>query len=108
MATKKPTAKKTAAKVSKPAVKSARKHFSADIVFKEKNPEDHKLTGKFRFFYCFFAATTLLFAVLSVYLFLFATDTMNKYQSIEACVRAHTSCKVTYDGEALDVDGGDE
>ena len=100
MATKKPAAKKTTAKVSKPAKKT---DFSADIIYKEKNPENHKITGKFRFFYCFFAATTLIFAILSMYLLIFSIDTMNKYQSIESCVRAHTSCKVTYDDGELEV-----
>ena len=99
MANKKPAAKKTTAKVSKPAKKS---DFSADMIYKEKHPENHKITGKFRFFYCFFAATTLIFAILSMYLLVFSIDLMNKYESIEACVRAHTSCKVTYDGDSLE------
>ncbi|MBP5633541.1 hypothetical protein J6X13_01250 [Candidatus Saccharibacteria bacterium] len=107
MATKKPAAKKTTAKVSKPAT-SARKNNPAEIIFKERNPENHKITGKFKFFYCFFAATTLIFAIIAVQLFFFSQDIFNKYQSIEACTRAHTSCKVTYVDGVVNVDGGEE
>ena len=107
MATKKPAAKKTTAKVSKPAT-SARKNNPAEIIFKERNPENHKMTGKFKFFYCFFAATTLIFAIIAVQLFFFSQDILNKYQSIEACTRAHTSCKVTYSDGVVNVDGGEE
>ena len=73
MATKKPAAKKTTAKVSKPAT-SARKNNPAEIIFKERNPENHKITGKFKFFYCFFAATTLVFAIIAVQLFFFSLN----------------------------------
>ena len=109
MATNKPAAKKTTAKVSKPATaKVVRKNNPAEILYKEKHPECHKVTGKFVFFYFLFAGTTILFAFLSVYLFIFATDTQNKYQSIKACTRAHTSCKVTYDGSNYSAEGNAE
>ncbi len=107
MATKKPAAKKATAKVSKPA-NSVRKNNPAEIIFKERYPENHKVTGKFKFFYCFFAATTLIFAILAVWLFVFSQDILNKYQSIEACTRAHTSCRVTYDDGVYTADGGEE
>lgn len=88
-ASAKSTAKKSASKTGKKVVK---------MLYTERKPENHRVTGKFKFFYFFFIGTTLLFAILAVWLFIFSCDLMSKYESIEACARAHTSCTVKFDG----------
>ena len=104
MATRKqPTAKKDTAKSSASAKKPKRK-ISAKMLYTEKHPENHQVSGKFKFFYVLFACTTIFFAALSVWLFCFASEMMNKYQSIDACARTHGSCNVTYDGDNYNVE----
>ena len=107
MATKKPAAKKTTAKVSKPTKKVAtsRSKRVVSALYKEKYPENHRITGKFKFFYVLFACTTIFFAALSVWLFCIACDTQERYESIDACVRAHTSCNVRLDEDKYSVEG---
>lgn len=96
MATKKqPVKKTTTAKSSK---KSAKKiDFDPTIIYKERDPEQNKVSPKYSFFYFLFAGTTLLFAAISVWLFIFASELQFKYQSIEACTRSHTRCNVRVD-----------
>ena len=102
MVTKKqPASKKTT------AAKTSKRKIDASIIYKEANPEKHVICGKFKFFYVLFACTTLFFAALSVWLYFFSSDVLNKYQSIDACARAHTSCNVRIDGDNLNVEGSD-
>ena len=116
MATKTATKKKTAAKpaVKKTTVKaSTRKGSNLPVgILYENNPDDHRATGKYVFFYVLFACTTILFAVLAVELFIFASDILNKYESIEACARAHgATCEVrikdSETGEEIDTTTSD-
>ena len=101
MATKKTAAKKTTTKkVSK--AKASRLPIG---VVAERKPECHCVTGKYTFFYVLFACTTLLFAGISVWLFVYSSEILAKYESIEVCARNHTTCEVrlnesgTYDVE---------
>ena len=106
MATKKPAVKKTTtAKKSTTASKSSVRRISAKALYTEKNPERHQATGKYKFFYILFACTTLFFAALSVELFVFASEVENKYEEVDACVRAHTKCNVRIDDNELKVEG---
>lgn len=98
MATKKPAAKKVTAKSSKS--KTARR-ISPEMLYRERHPENHRVSGKYKFFYITFACTTIFFAALSVWLFVFASEIMNKYESVEACTRAHTRCDVTVDENGI-------
>ena len=110
MATKKqPAAKRTTAKSSKSSKKSLKSRVDVSALYREKYPENHKVTGKYKFFYILFACTTAFFAALSVWLFWFSSETLNNYESIDSCVRAHTRCNVRLDdGEYTVEEGGDE
>lgn len=111
MATKKqPVAKKAAKTKPTTSTRSSgakkTKRISASMLYKERNPENHHVSGKYKFFYITFACTTIFFAALSVWLFVFASETQNKYESIESCARAHTRCHVSYGEEgAMNVEG---
>ena len=97
MATK--TAKKKTTTKAAPAKKSAKKSSSLPVgLYKERNPEAHQATGKYKFFYILFAFTTILFACLSVYFFIFASEILNKYEEIEVCARNNRTCSITVDG----------
>lgn len=92
---KKSTAKagaKTTTKVT--STKKATK-LPVGVVY-EKNPEEHRVSGKYTFFYVMFACTTLIFAGIAVWLFVFSSELMAKYESIETCARNHTTCEVRY------------
>ena len=65
-------------------------------LYKEKHPECHKITGKFTFLYILFAVTMLVFASVTVWLFFFSTELLNKYNSIDACSRT-AGCRVVTD-----------
>ena len=109
MATKKPAAKKTATKTVKTKkTLSGKGRRVVKKLYTERNPERHTMTGKFAFFFIFFACTTLLFAAISVWLFSFSTDISGKYESIDACVHAHTSCNVRLEGEDINVEENQE
>lgn len=96
MATKKQPAKKTT--TAKSSSKKAKKiDFDPSIIYKERDPEQNKVSPKYSFFYFLFAGTTLFFAAISVWLFIFASELQFKYQSIEACTRSHTRCNVRID-----------
>ena len=108
MATKKPVAKKSAASKTSASSKKAtntKKRVSAKVLYKERYPERHQATGKYKFFFILFACTTLLFAALTVELFVFSTELQNKYESIDACARTHKKCSVTSEGETYKVEG---
>ena len=97
MATKKQPVKRSSSAKTVPAKKTGRR-ISAKALYTERNPDKNKVTGKFKFFYLFFVGTTLLFAALAVVFFIMACDLEAKYESIDACTRAHTSCTVKSDG----------
>lgn len=82
----------------------AKKTLKGKGIIYEKNPDDHKATGKYKFFYILFAATTVIFAVLAVILLVTAVDLFNKYDSVQSCARNHGSCTVKYfDAEGNEV-----
>lgn len=62
-------------------------------VYKEHAPDNHKITGKFVGLYVMFAITTLIFAALSVYLFIFSSQVLEKYEKIDAACR-NGNCEV--------------
>ena len=97
MATK--TAKKKTTTKAAPAKKSVKKTSKLPVgLYQERNPEAHQATGKYKFFYILFAFTTILFACLSVYFFIFASEILNKYEEIEVCARNNRTCSITVDG----------
>ena len=100
MATKTTAKKKTtASKGGKTnAAKKAIKNLPVGV-YAEKNPESHKVTGKYTFFYVLFACTTLIFAGVATWLFIFSSELLGKYESIETCARNHTKCEIRYVGE---------
>ena len=96
MATK--TAKKKTTTKAAPAKKTAQKQLPVGL-YRERYPEAHKATGKYKFFYFLFAFTTLLFACLAVYFFIFSSEILNKYQEIEVCARNNKTCTITIDDD---------
>ncbi len=98
-------AKKTTASASK---KSTKRSISPKILYTEKYPERHQATGKYKFFYILFACTTLFFAALTVELFVFASEVENKYEEVDACIRAHTKCDVKLKDGVINAEGIEE
>ena len=102
MATKSTAKKKTTAskggKTTVTKVKKVAKNLPVGV-YQEKNPESHKVSGKYTFFYVLFACTTLIFAGVATWLFIFSSELLGKYESIEACARAHTKCEVRWTGD---------
>ncbi len=99
---KKATTKKAAAKkpVAKKSTVKSKKSLPVGVIY-EKYPEEHQATGKYKFFYCLFALTTIIFAGLAVWLFIFSSEILNKYESIEACARTHgATCEIHVSGDA--------
>lgn len=95
-AKKKTTASKSGKTTTKVATKkSASKSLPVGVV-SERNPDDHKVSGKYTFFYVLFACTTLIFAGVATWLFIFSSELLGKYESIETCARNHTTCEVRY------------
>ena len=85
-AAKKPAAKKTtAAKTTKKTTVKATR-VPAGIVT-ERRPEEHVATGKYKFFFAFFALTTVMFAAICVWLFVFSSEILNKWESLKTCAR---------------------
>ena len=70
-------------------------------LYKERNPDYHKISGKFTVLYVLFALTTIVFAAISVYLFFFASTVLNKYESIDAACR-NGNCRVIINDAAND------
>ncbi len=87
MATKKTATKK------KTTTKKAASGMSLGV-YKESNPECHVITGKYKFFFALMSAAMVIFAAIMVWLFIFASEILEKYQRIETCARNHTSCEV--------------
>ena len=99
MATKTTAKKKTtASKGGKPTVSKAKRAVKnlPVGVYAEKNPDSHKVTGKYTFFYVLFACTTLIFAGVATWLFIFSSELLGKYESIQTCARNHTKCEIRY------------
>lgn len=99
MATKTTAKKKTtASKGGKPTVSKAKRAVKnlPVSVYAEKNPDSHKVTGKYTFFYVLFACTTLIFAGVATWLFIFSSELLGKYESIQTCARNHTKCEIRY------------
>ena len=98
---KKTTAKKPVAK--KTTVKATTKKAQGKGLLYERYPEEHQATGKYKFFYCMFALTTIIFAAVAVWLFIFSSEILGKYESIEACARAHgATCEIhVVDGDEV-------
>ncbi len=101
-------AKKNAAQAAKNASPAKKRKLDVRKLYTERCPEKHQATGKYKFFYILFACTTLFFMALSVWLFVFASELQNKYESIEACARAHTSCHITTTDEGWEVESANE
>ena len=89
---KKATTKKAAAKkpVAKKSTVKSKKSLPVGVIYE-----------KYKFFYCLFALTTIIFAGLAVWLFIFSSEILNKYESIEACARTHgATCEIHVSGDA--------
>jgi len=69
-------------------------------LYKEHNPECHKMTGKFVVLYILFAFTTVAFAALAVWLFIFGTDMLNKYEAIDPACRNGNCQQISPDNGA--------
>ena len=76
------TAKSTTKKTNKKSITKKVPHL-----YKEKNPDSHTITGKFTVLYIIFAVATLIFAAISVYLFFFSSQILEKYENIDAVCR---------------------
>ena len=85
--------KTTATKKKTTTKKKAPRDFSVSL-YKEKNPECHVITGKYKFFYFLLSALVVLLMGVTGWLFVFSSEILVKYQSIETCARNHTSCEV--------------
>ena len=97
MATKTATKKKssTGAKKSTTTVKRSTAKNKLPIgIYKENYPEDHVATGKYKFFFVLFGIMMVLFAAISVWLWMFSSELLIKYQKIETCARNGESCEV--------------
>ena len=93
--------KKTATKKKITTKKAAAKKNSLPVgIYKENNPECHVATGKYKFFFILFGVVMVLFAAVSVWLFIFSSELLEKYQRIETCARNHTSCEVRINDDA--------
>ena len=91
-ATKKATTTKTTKKTA--SAKSTKKNLSVGILT-ENRPEEHVATGKYKFFFAFFALTTVMFAAICVWLFVFSSEILNKWESLKTCARNDT-CVIEY------------
>lgn len=108
MATKgQSTAKKNIAakKSTSTAKKATKRKISPSVLYKERNPEKHVVTGKYKFFYVLFACTTIFFAAIAAELYVFSSEILNKYEEVDACVRTHSKCKVTYNDGDISAEG---
>ena len=96
MATRKAatTKKTTASKAS--AAKTTAKRGSSKKLPLPLLRDEQRPTGKFAYLYVVFACTTLIFAGVATWLFIFSSELLGKYEAIETCARNHTSCEVRY------------
>jgi|LSQX01.3.fsa_nt_gb nitrogen fixation/metabolism regulation signal transduction histidine kinase len=72
-------------------------------LYRERDPERHSIKGKFVGLYVIFAMTTLVFAAVSVYLFFFASQILDKYESVDAACR-NGNCKIVVNDNLTDED----
>lgn len=93
-ATKKPAARKTATKTTTKKTSAKKATLPVSLV-RESYPEAHVATGKYKFFFAFFAITTLLFAAICVWLFVFSSEVLDKWESLKTCARNDT-CEIEY------------
>ncbi len=103
---KKATTKSAASKTPKTTTaKKASKATSLPVgIISEKNPDAHVATGKYKFFFTFFGITTVLFAAVSVWLFVFSSQVLDKWESIDTCVRNDTCKVVQKDSKVVDAE----
>ena len=96
MATKTAAKKKsTSAKKATSSVKKSTAKNKLPIgIYKENYPEDHVATGKYKFFFVLFGVMMVFFAALSVWLWMFSSELLVKYQRIETCARNGETCEV--------------
>ena len=73
-------------------------------LYKERNPDNHKIAGKFVGLYVLFALTTVAFAAIAVYLFFFSAKMLEKYEAIDPACR-NGRCQVINNNNN---NGGDE
>ena len=92
MATKTAAKKKTTTKKAG-AKKSSKANYGVSL-YREKCPEDHVATGKYKALFVFLGVSMFLFAAIAVQLLVFSIEVENKYESIKTCARNHTSCEV--------------
>ena len=83
MANKKVPAKKT---VKKPTQK-AKPTSKVPPLYKPRNPEMHKITGRFVGLYVMFAFTAIAFAAMTVWLYIFSVEMLNRYEEIDPACR---------------------
>ena len=93
MATKTATKKKTSTSAKK-ATSAAKKVNLPIGLYKEACPENHIMTGKYKFFFVLFSVMMVLFAAISVWLWMFSSELLVKYQKIETCARNGETCEV--------------
>ncbi len=74
---KKPATKKT--KPARAAVASRPAPQRLQRLYKERYPDRHDLSGKYIFLFLFFALTTLIFALTTIYLYSVAHDIIRRY-----------------------------
>lgn len=96
------TATKKTTKTTRRA--SGAKRAASVPLYRERNPENHQVTGKYKFFYALFACTTVIFAALAVWLFVFSSNVLNKYESIKVCARTGNTCEVSVSEEGATTD----
>ena len=78
------------------------KHIPMIGLYREHCPEAHVIRGKFVFLYILFAATMLVFAGLTVWLFFFSTALLEKYEAIDVCARVG-NCQIVVEGDTEEV-----
>ena len=119
MATKKAAAKKTTSssktRVTKVSASNSKSKLSKlpVSIYKEQNPEKHKLTGKYKALFVFLSVGLGVFAAIAVWEFAYSVKLLEQYQRIEACARIGERCEVTIkedvnvdetEAEAVDAD----
>lgn len=95
---------------TKSTKKTAKKTNNKKIphLYKENNPDYHKISGKFVGLYIMFAVTTVVFAAMAVWLFFFASEVLNKYEAIDATCR-NGKCQVIINSDdAGSTDAGEQ
>lgn len=111
MATKTATKKKTTTR--KPVTKKVSKKSDLPIgIYKEKHPENHVVTGKYKVFLVMFGVLMVAFAALAVQLFVFSSNLLNEYEKTVECQNSSTCNKhvksTSVNTDADVVDGTDE